>query len=154
MADNRVIGRGNALPWRLPSDMKRFKALTMRHPVIMGRKTFDTLGKPLTGRRNIVVTRDRHWSSAGVDVTHDLAGALALVSGEELVFIAGGAQIYELALPHANRLDLTVVHALVDGDAFFPEFSAREWTLVDEEKHAADDRHAFSFSFRRYERAK
>lgn len=154
MAENRVIGRGNALPWRLPADMKRFKALTMGHAVIMGRKTFDTMGKPLPGRRNIVLTRDRRWSSPGVEVTHDLAGALALVPGDPLVFVAGGAEIYELALPRANRLDLTLVHASVDGDAFFPEFSPSEWTLVEDEKHAPDDRHAFPFSFRRYQRVK
>lgn len=154
MAENRVIGRGNALPWRLPADMKRFKALTMGHAVIMGRKTFDTMGKPLPGRRNIVLTRDRRWSSPGVEVTHDLAGALALAAGDSLVFVAGGAEIYGLALPRANRLDLTLVHATVDGDAFFPEFSPSEWSLVEDEKHAADDRHAFPFSFRRYQRVK
>ena len=152
MAENRVIGRGNVLPWRLPADVKRFKALTMGHPVIMGRKTYDTMGKPLPGRRNIVLTRDRRWSSPGVEVTHDLAEALALVTGDRLVFVAGGAEIYQLALSRANRLDLTVVHATVDGDAFFPEFSPPEWTLVEDEMHAVDDRHAFPFSFQRYER--
>lgn len=154
MAENRVIGRNRALPWHLPDDMKRFKSLTMGHAVIVGRKTFDTMGKPLPGRRNIVLTRDRRWSSPGVEVTHDLAGAIALVSGDGLVFVAGGAEIYELALPSANRLDLTVVHARVDGDAFFPEFSASDWTLAEDEKHAADGRHALPFSFRRYQRVK
>lgn len=152
MAENRVIGRGNTLPWRLPADMKRFKAQTMGHAVIMGRKTFDTMGKPLTGRRNIVITRDRLWSRPGVDVAHDLAGAIALAGAEDLVFVAGGAEIYELALPRANRIDLTVVHAQVEGDARFPEFSPSEWSLVTEERHAADERHAFPFTFRRYDR--
>lgn len=152
MAENRVIGRGNTLPWRLPADLKRFKALTMGHPVIMGRKTFDTMGRPLSGRRNIVLTRDRRWTSRGVEVAHDLAGALALVSGDGLVFVAGGAEIYQLALRRADQLDLTVVHTSVDGDAFFPEFSPSEWTLMQDERHAADDRHAFPFSFRRYDR--
>lgn len=154
MAENRVIGRGNALPWHLPADMKRFKALTMGHAVIMGRKTFETMGKPLVGRRNLVITRDRAWSKPGVDVAHDLAGAIQLAGNDALVFVAGGAEIYELALARANRLDLTVVHAPVDGDARFPDFPLSEWSLVTDERHAADERHAFPFSFRRYERVK
>jgi dihydrofolate reductase len=154
MAENRVIGRGSALPWRLPADTKRFKALTMGHPVIMGRKTFDTIRRPLSGRRNIVITRDRAWTTAGVEVVHNLGDALRLAAGGAEAFVAGGAEIYRLALPHATRLDLTLVHARVDGDAFFPEFSPSDWALVSDEHHVADAKHAFAFSFQRYERVK
>jgi dihydrofolate reductase len=118
----------------------------------MGRRTFDTLKKPLPGRRNMVITRNRDWSHAGVETVATLAEAIALAGSETELFVAGGAEIYQMALPGADRMQLTVIHAEIAGDTRFPEFAAREWTLAEDEPHAADARHAFPFSFRRYER--
>jgi dihydrofolate reductase len=154
MAENRVIGRGNTLPWHLPADLKRFKALTMGHAVVMGRRTFDTLERPLPGRRNIVLTRDPGWSRPGVEVVGTLDEALALVRDDAEVFIAGGAEVYAQALPRADRVQLTLVHAVVAGDARFPELPREEWMLVADERHPADAQHAFPFSFRQYQRVK
>jgi len=152
MARNRVIGRGNALPWHLPADMKRFKTLTMGHPVIMGRRTFDTLARPLPGRRNIVLTRARGPAPPGVEIASTLDDALALVKDDREPFIAGGADVYAQALPRAHRIYLTLVGTVVEGDALFPDLPADEWALVEDEPHAADERHAFPFTFQRYER--
>jgi dihydrofolate reductase len=152
MSENRVIGRNNALPWHLPADMKFFKTLTMGHTVIMGRKTFDTMGKPLPGRRNVVVTRDPSWRREGVEVAAGLDRAVELASGETEVFVAGGAEIYRQALECAARIYLTVVHTEIAGDAYFPAIDLSEWALVSEKTHSADERNAFAMSFRRYER--
>ena len=160
MAENRVIGRNNALPWHLPADLKRFKALTMGHAVIVGRKTFEAIGRVLPGRRWIVLTRDAGWHRAGVETAGALDAAIAALAeeaddGEEgEVFVAGGAEVYLLALPRADRLYVTVVHAAVEGDTRFPALNAAAWRLVEDERHEADERHAFAYSFRRYERAK
>jgi dihydrofolate reductase len=153
MSENRVIGRDNALPWHLPADFKRFKALTTGHTLIMGRKTFDSIGKALPGRRTIVLTRVRDWQKAGVDVVHDLETAIQSAASDREVFVAGGADVYRQALPRADRIYLTVVHAEVRGDAQFPEIDPHEWNLAEEEHHPSDERNAFSFTFRRYERA-
>lgn len=151
MAENRVIGRGGALPWRLPRDMKRFKQLTMGHTVVMGRTTWDTLDGPLPGRRNVVLSRDPDRRYEGAEVVATLDEALRLAHDEE-VFIAGGAEIYRLALPHADRLYLTVVHAEVAGDTYFPPYDESEWRLQADERHESDERHAHAFSFRVYQR--
>ncbi len=150
MAENRVIGRDNALPWRLPADMQRFKQLTTGHAVIMGRKTYDSLDKPLPNRRNLVLTRDRTYRPERVEVVHSLDEALDRVAGEDEVFVAGGAEIYQLALPRADRIYLTVVHAVVDGDTFFPHLDMEAWRLEDDLHHPADDRNPHSYSFRLY----
>ena len=152
MARNRVIGRNNALPWHLPADLRHFKQLTMGHTVILGRKTFEAVGRPLPGRHWIVLTRDRAWRHAGADVAPDLDHALSGVAHEREVFIGGGAEVFALALPRADRLYLTLVHAEIDGDATFPAFDTTQWRLVDDEQHEADERHAYGFSFRRYDR--
>ncbi len=154
MAENRVIGRNNALPWRLPADLQHFKALTMGHAVILGRKTFDAIGKVLPGRRWTVLTRERSWHHAGVEVAHDLDEALRNLAAEGEVFVAGGAEVYRQARARADRVHLTVVHADIDGDARFPELDASSWTLVSDERHDADERNAFAYSFRLYRRAK
>lgn len=154
MAQNRVIGRNNALPWHLPGDLKRFKSLTMGHAVILGRKTFDAIGRPLPGRRWIVLTRDRSWRHEGVDLAHDIDQALQAVAHEPEVFVAGGAEVYRQALPRADRVYLTVIHAEVEGDARFPALEPATWRLIEDERHDADQRHAFPYSFRRYERRK
>ena len=156
MAENRVIGRDNALPWHLPDDLARFKQRTQGHVVIMGRRTFESVGRPLPNRRSIVVTRKHGYHPAGVEIAHSLGETLerARAADPEEVFILGGAEIYTLALPEADRLELTIVHADVTGDTFFPECDLTEWTLLQEQRHEADARHAHAFSFRTYERRK
>src|SRR5574341_1550263 len=151
MAQHRVIGRNNALPWHLPADLKRFKSLTIGHAVILGRKTFDAIGKPLPGRRWIVLTRDRGWHHAGVDVAHDLDQALRGVARDAEVFVAGGAEVYAQAVARADRIYLTVIHAEIEGDARFPALKPTDWTLLEDERHEGDGRHALAFSFQRYE---
>jgi dihydrofolate reductase len=154
MAENRVIGRGNEVPWHLPDDLRHFKELTTGHTVIMGRKTFDSIGRrPLARRRNIVLTRDPSLRPEGLEVVGTLARALELAAGEEEVFVAGGADIYRVALPIAHRIYLTVVHANVEGDVRFPEFDLADWRLTSLEHHQADHRHRYPFTFRLYERA-
>ena len=131
MAQNGVIGRGNSLPWRLPQDLKRFRAFTLGKAVLMGRRTYESIGRPLNGRANLVLTRDRSWYAHGVIVVHSLEEALAQAgSSEELVAI-GGAEVYRLVLPFARRIYLTHVHADVPGDTFFPDFDPTQWADVD-----------------------
>lgn len=152
MAENRVIGRDGDLPWRLPDEMRYFKQTTTGHVVIMGRRTFESFGNPLPNRRNIVVTRQRDYTPQQAVVAHSLDEALALAADAPQVFIAGGAEIYRAALPIAERLLLTIVHATPEGDTRFPEFDENEWVLVDERRHEADERHAHAFTFRTYDR--
>ncbi|CCW19509.1 Dihydrofolate reductase [Sphingobium indicum BiD32] len=144
-ADNGVIGRDGDLPWRLPADLKRFKALTLGHPMIMGRKTFDSLPGLLPGRRHIVLTRDRAWTGAGAEVAHDVAGALALADAP-VVMVIGGAEIYRLFLDAAHRIELTEVHLEAEGDACIGYPDPAEWAEMAREDHAAlDGRPAYSF---------
>ncbi|WP_262691154.1 dihydrofolate reductase [Kordiimonas aestuarii] len=146
MAENRAIGKGNALPWHLPADLKHFKSVTMGKPMIMGRKTFDSIGRPLPGRRTIVVTRDAGWHRDGVDVAYTLERAIELAETVNEVMIVGGAQIYQQALPHADRLYVTEVSIEADGDAFFPAFSKEDWQETDRQDFAAEgDTPAYSF---------
>jgi dihydrofolate reductase len=133
VAENGVIGAGNKLPWRLPADLQRFKALTMGHTLVMGRKTFDSIGRPLPGRTTIVVTRDRGWTRDGVTVAHTLDDALARAEGE--VFVAGGGEIYAQAMARADRLCITHVHQRVDGDTHFPAIDENLWRAVEREPH-------------------
>jgi dihydrofolate reductase len=152
VARNRAIGRDNAMPWRLPEDLKRFRRLTMGHAVIMGRKTFESIGRPLAGRNNIVISRARDWSPAGCVVVHSLESALAAVEAPSEAFVIGGAQIYALALPHAGRLHMTEIERDFEGDAFFPEFDRSLWREVDRERHAAAGSAGFDYAFVDYER--
>jgi len=147
MSRNRVIGRDNDLPWRLPNDLLHFKALTLGKPIVMGRKTFQSIGRPLPQRTNIVLTRDPAYQAPGCTVCASLEDALRLVSQEPEVMIIGGAAIYRLALPRADRIYLTEVHADLDGETRFPELDLSEWTQVGREDHRADKRHAFDYSF-------
>lgn len=146
MAKNRTIGVNNDLPWHLPEDLKYFKATTLGKPILMGRKTFDSIGRPLPGRQNIVITRNAEWQHEGVDVAPSLDAAIALASDVEEVMVTGGAQIYEMALPFVHRLYVTEVDLEIDGDAHFPEFSKNEWREVSRESHPAmDGKPAYSF---------
>ena len=148
MASNRVIGKRGALPWRLPEDLKRFKELTTGHPVIMGRKTFESivavLGKTLPNRRSIVVTRSARYASPGCEVATSLAGAILLV-GEQQAFVIGGAEIYAQALPLADNMYLTEIDARFEGDAWFPEFDRSEWIETARESRVSAAQLAYSF---------
>jgi dihydrofolate reductase len=153
LARNRAIGRGNAMPWRLPEDLKRFRRLTMGHAVIMGRKTFESIGVPLSGRNNIVITRSSDWSAPGCAVVHSLEGALAAARGVEEAFVIGGAQIYALALSFARRLYLTEIERDFEGDAFFPEFERSRWREVSRERRSSGGEGSFDYAFVEYERS-
>lgn len=142
---NRGIGRGNALPWHLPDDLKRFKALTTGKTVVMGRKTFESIGRPLPKRRNAVLTRDPQWRAEGVEVAHTLEDALNL---EGDLMVIGGGEVYSLFLPYATHLNLTFVDTVVsEPDAFFPPFEREGWLESHRTVHPADERHAFSFAW-------
>ncbi len=147
MSENGVIGRDGDLPWRLSADLKRFKKLTLGHVLIMGRKTFESIGRPLPKRRSLVLSRDPAYRAPGVEVAASLEQALALAAAETEVFVAGGAAVFAEALPLTDRLYLTRVHAEVEGDVFFPEVDLESWRLVSAERHEADDQHAYPFSF-------
>lgn len=150
-ADNGMIGRDNALPWHLPADLRHFKRLTVGKPVVMGRRTFDSIGKPLPGRHNIVLTRDPAWRADGVTVVTNLAEAIAAAGLDpktraDEVMIIGGAAIYAEALPIATRVYLTEVHAAPEGDTRLPAFDPARWREAAREDHPAeDDRPAYSF---------
>lgn len=147
MADNHVIGRDGALPWRLPDDLRRFKALTLGHPVLMGRRTYDSLGRPLPGRDNIVLTRAAGWQSAGVRVAGSLEEALALAGPVPQVMVIGGAEIYRLCWPRLSRIELTRVHGEPDGDTVLEGLDWTGWQQEACEPHPADERHHYPFSF-------
>ncbi|MHC5004993.1 MAG: dihydrofolate reductase [Planctomycetota bacterium] len=152
MAENGVIGRDNALPWHLPDDLKRFRALTLDHAVIMGRNTWDSIGRPLPRRRCIVLTRQPDWHAAGALRAAGLEEALALIPDDETAFVIGGASVYRAALPIADRLHVTIVHASVEGDVRFPDLDLSQWRLVERTDRDADETHEHAFSFLTYER--
>jgi dihydrofolate reductase len=143
---NLVIGRDGAMPWHLPADLKHFKATTMGHPMVMGRKTFESIGRPLPGRRTIVVTRQPDWRHPDVETAHSLADALALAGPADEVFVVGGGQVYAEAMPFAQRMILSEVDDAPDGDAFFPEWVTQDWREVSRE-------HEDGFDIVTYERA-
>lgn len=152
-AQNRVIGKNNDLVWRLPKDFKHFKDLTMGHPIVMGRKTFESLGKPLPNRTSIIITRDTQYQQEGCIVVHSLEEAIAEARHlDEQIFIIGGAEIYKQALPIANLMYLTEVKAFPEGDSFFPEFSANEWKETARKSFSKDDKHQYDFDFVTWER--
>jgi dihydrofolate reductase len=154
MARNRVIGRDNRVPWRLPADLRRFKQLTMGHILIVGRKTFDSIGcRPLPGRRMVVVTRQEGYAPEGVLVARSIEEALALGRGADEVFVAGGAEIYRQSLPVADRLQLTLIEEDFPGDVYFPEFDPADWRLVEREDHGPTDDVPFSWSFQVLDRS-
>lgn len=156
LSSNNVIGRDNQLPWHLSTDLKRFKALTMGHHLIMGRKTFASVGKPLPGRITIVVTHDPDFRAEGVRVVHSIEDGIRIAeeAGDQEPFIAGGAQIFEQAMHRADRMYLTRVHAEIEGDTFFPDFDdVSEWHLTDSEHFDADEKNDYPFSFLTYDRA-
>ena len=152
MAQNGVIGRDNSLPWRLPGDLKRFRAFTLGKPILMGRKTFESIGQPLPERTNLVLTRDRGWFAHGVIVVHSLLEALVQAGASAELVAIGGAEIYRLLLPLARRMYLTHVHADVPGDITFPEFDSTQWADLECSSQPADGEHAYPLTFMTLER--
>ena len=156
LSTNNVIGRNNEVPWRLSTDLKFLKSKTMGHHVIMGRKTYESVGRPLPGRTNVIITRQENYAPEGVTVVHSLEEAVRIAqqNGDDEAFVLGGAEIYAQAMHRADRMYLTRVHAEVEGDTWFPDFDdVSEWHLVDAEHFDADEKNEFPFSFLRYERA-
>jgi dihydrofolate reductase len=154
VAENGVIGRNGKLPWHLGDDLKQFKRLTMGHAIVMGRKTWDEIGRALPGRRSVVISRQVGFYAEGAQVVGSLDDALQIAeaAGDDEVFVIGGSEIYQLTMPQADRLYLTRVHAKVEGDAYFPDFSANNWRLLETLPHAADTENDFPFSLEIYDR--
>ena len=151
VAQNFVIGKGGKLPWRLPDDLARFKGLTMGHPVVMGRKTFDSLGRPLVGRRNIVLTKDAALSLPGCEVVRSFDDVMTLAAHEE-IFVIGGASVYALFLPVAHRMYLTHVEGIFTGDSFFPEVRWEQWRVVKKQTGRSNLPNSPAHTFVDYER--
>jgi dihydrofolate reductase len=152
-AENDAIGKGNQLLCHLPDDLKHFKAVTMGKPVVMGRKTYESIGKPLPGRPNIVVTRQRNLAIPGCIVVDSIESAVRAAGDAPEICMIGGAELYRQALPLTHRIYLTRIHAQLDGDVFFPALTMSEWRETHREPHPADERHAYSFTFTTLERA-
>lgn len=147
MARNGVIGKDNQLPWRLPADLRHFKAVTMGKPIIMGRKTYDSIGRPLPGRTNIVVTRDPAYQAEGCVVAHSIEAGLVAAGDAEEVMVIGGADFYRQLLSRADRIYLTLIDAEVEGDTWFPELDTARWHERSREDHVADADNPFPYSF-------
>lgn len=152
MDKNRVIGYNNQLPWHLPADLKHFKALTVGKPIIMGRKTYESIGRPLPERTNIVVTQDSNFKAPGCQIYQALNDALASVANTPEVMVIGGASIFEQCLPLAQTLYLTIIHHEFVGDTFFPKWEAGDWREVTHQDHAPDEKNAYAYSFVEFER--
>jgi dihydrofolate reductase len=154
VSENDVIGRANQLPWRLPADLKHFKTLTMGHHILMGRKTYESIGKALPGRTNWVLSRSGDFAPPDVKVVRALKDAEAALDGESPLMVIGGAEIYRLCLPQARRIHLTLVHTQIkDGDAFFAAWRDPEWTESSRDRHEADEKNAYAYSFLTLDRA-
>jgi dihydrofolate reductase len=147
IAENNAIGKNNQLLWRLPTDLKHFKTITSGHTVIMGRKTFDSVGKPLPNRRNIVITRDASLKIEGAEVTGSLEEAISLCDPNEEVFIVGGAEIYNQSMTKTDKIYLTRVHQTFEADTFFPEIDQKIWKEIDAERHEPDEKNPLAFTF-------
>ena len=152
MANHRVIGRSNAMPWHMPADLRHFKAVTLGKPVVMGRRTFESIGRPLPGRRNLVISRNPEWQAAGVEVAPTLDAALALLADYDEVMIIGGGQLYAEALPRADRLYLTHIELAVEGDTFFPDYQRYRWQQIEQSSHPADDKNPHAYRFETLQR--
>lgn len=153
---NNAIGKNNQLLWHLPNDMKFFKNTTWAMPVLMGRKTFESLGKPLPGRLNIIITRQKDWKPEGVTVVHSLADAINAASAVDYKesFIIGGGEIFKEAIPIADKIYITRVEAVLAGDTFFPEINKQDWLMNSGQSFPADEKHAFAYHFQLWERIK
>ncbi len=154
IANNNVIGSENRLIWHLPADLKHFRELTMGHTLIMGRKTFESIGKPLPGRKTIVVTSRKGYDAKGEQVAHNIKEAIRMVKDEKEVFVAGGSDIYEqtIDLYHTRRMYITRVYANFEGDAFFPDIDPEKWELIDMEEYEPDDKNKYPYAFMTYKK--
>jgi dihydrofolate reductase len=152
MAKNRVIGVNNTLPWRLPADLKHFKALTMGHHIVMGRKTYESIGKPLPGRTSVVVTRNAGYSAPGVTAVNSLPAAISACGDDDEIFVIGGAELYLQAITLADRIYLTEIDADICGDAYFPEFNPAEWLETSRETHSQTEPQPLQYHFVVYHR--
>lgn len=150
MANNRVIGKDNDMPWHMPADLKHFKQTTMGKPIVMGRKTFESIGKPLPGRQNVVISRNQDYKPEGVDVVSSIADAIELLSNENEIMITGGGHIYQQTIDQADRLYLTFIDLTTEGDAFFPEFKHLTLKEVEREAHQPDEKNKYPYEFVTY----
>ncbi|MBD0376354.1 MAG: dihydrofolate reductase [Flavisolibacter sp.] len=153
-SENNVIGKDNKLPWHLPNDLRYFKNLTWGMPILMGRKTFESIGRALPGRKNIVITRRSDWRGVGVSVVHSIEEAVKMANEDDVkeIFIIGGAEIFNSALPQANCIYLTRIHDYFEGDVFFPPLSTSEWTLTQSHTHSADEKNQYAHTFQVWRR--
>jgi dihydrofolate reductase len=151
---NKVIGKNNKLPWKLPADLKHFKELTLGKPIIMGQKTFESIGKPLPGRTNIILSLDENFKPSGCIVAHSLQEALEATKGAKEVMIAGGASVYKQFLPLADRLYLTLIDADFEGDAYFPEFNWGDWEIIEKIENQPDKENPYKYTFLTLQRRK
>jgi dihydrofolate reductase len=152
MDDNRLIGNKNKLPWHLPADLAFFKRTTMGKPIVMGRKTYESIGKPLPGRRNIVITRDDTFSAAGCEVSNSIEAAMSLTKDDDEVMLIGGASLYEQTIARATQLYITRIHQSFEGDTWFPKIDLGEWKAVSREDFDADHSNQYAYSFIKYVR--
>jgi dihydrofolate reductase len=151
--EDNGIGKDNKLPWHLPADLKHFKTLTTGHTIVMGRKTFDSIGKPLPNRRNIIISRQQDLAVEGTEVVQSLPEALNLCEDENEIFIIGGAQIFKYAMPLANILYLTIIHHTFEADTFFPEIDQKNWIEEQRTKYRSDDKNNYPYTFIKYRKA-
>jgi dihydrofolate reductase len=151
MDRNRAIGKDNQLPWHLPADLKFFKTVTMGHPILMGRKTYQSIGKPLPGRLNVVITQDPNFTAEGCEIVHSADEAAARFQQQEL-FVIGGAEIFRLFLPQADRMYITQIEHEFAADTFFPDVNIAEWTLVSSEQGVQDEKNPYLYYFQIYQR--
>ncbi len=154
IANNNVIGNENRLIWHLPADLKHFKNLTMGHTMIMGRKTYESIGQPLKGRKTIIVTRQQDYQAPGCQIAHSLDDAIRMAKDEKEVFVAGGAQIYQQVIDHPalKKMFVTRIYANFDGDSFFPAIDPEKWEPIDREDHDADEKNQYRYSFFTYKK--
>jgi dihydrofolate reductase len=152
MGRNRVIGKDNTLPWKLPADMKRFRDLTLKKPVIMGRKTYESIGHPLSERINIILTKDKNFRADGCVVVNSIEEAIMVAREAKEVMVIGGAAVYAQFLIHADRMYLTLIDHDFEGDAFFPRYNEAEWLVVKKEEHEKDENNSYPYSFVTLER--
>ena len=154
MGKNRVIGAAGCIPWHLPNELQLFKRLTMGHHLVMGRKTYESIGRPLPGRTMVIVTRQRGYSVPGAVVAHSIDAAIAACGEDKEIFVIGGGELYREVLPRANRIYLTTVDAAPAGDTFMPEFNSADWRETSAESFSADERHRHAYRFAVYDRAR
>lgn len=152
MTQNSVIGKDGDMPWRMSDDLRRFKKITMGHHLLMGRKTFDSIGRALPGRTSVVISRSAIYDDPDIRVARSLDEAIEIAAADDEIFVTGGAQIFELALPKIERIYLTRIHCTLDGDTFFPKVDWERWRLIDEQHGVADAKNQFDYSFQTYDR--